>query len=65
MAIVVAGAAVNIIFGLLVYFLLIAISGNFVTKTIDTVSPDMPAAKAGIMSGDEIVEVNDKKVKLF
>lgn len=65
MAIVVAGATVNIIFGLLVYFLLVAISGNFVTRTIDTVAADMPAAKAGIMSGDEIVEVNNKKVKLY
>lgn len=65
MAIVVAGATVNIIFGLLVYFLLLAISGNYATKTIDSVAKDLPAARAGIEANDEIIKVNDKNCKLY
>lgn len=65
LAIVVAGATVNIVFGLIVYFLLLAISGNYATKTIESVAEDMPAALAGIEANDEIVEVNGEKVKLY
>lgn len=65
MAIVVAGATVNIIFGLLVYFLLIAISGTYGTRIIDTVTEGLPAYNAGICANDEIVKVNGKKVRLY
>ena len=36
MAIVVAGAAVNIVFGIIVYFILMSCTGTFVTNEINT-----------------------------
>lgn len=63
-AIVAAGGIVNIIFGLLVYFILLAVVGNFVSKTVDSVIENYGAANAGIISGDEIVSVNGKKVHI-
>ena len=61
-AIVAAGGLVNIIFGLLVYFVVIACMGNFSSKTVDTVTDGYNAKNAGILPGDEIVSINDKHV---
>lgn len=61
-AIVAAGGLVNIIFGLLVYFVLIACMGNFVSKNVDYLIEDYGAELAGIMPGDEIIEVNDRHI---
>lgn len=61
-AIVAAGGLVNIIFGLLVYFVVIACMGNFSSKTVDTVTDGYNAKNAGILPGDEIVSINDKYV---
>lgn len=62
-AIVAAGAIVNIVFGLLVYFSIVAISGNFYSTTVDHTLDDYAAKNYGIVAGDKIVKVNDKKVK--
>ena len=35
---------------------------SFLTTTVGYVEPESPAAKAGILPGDEIVSVNDRKV---
>lgn len=61
-AIVAAGGIVNIIFGLLVYFILIACIGDLSSRTVDTLVEDYGAEVAGILPGDEIVEINGKYV---
>lgn len=61
-AIVAAGGIVNIVFGLLVYFVVICCMGNFVSKTVDYTVDDYAAQAAGIMPGDEIVSVDGKHI---
>ena len=62
-AIVVAGATVNIIFGLLVYFVLMATSNTYVTNEISTVIDGYVAQKIGLQQNDKIVELDGKKIK--
>ena len=54
-AIVMAGGAVNIVFGLLVYFCLVSAVGGNVSQVIETMEKDYGAMQAGILSGDEIM----------
>lgn len=61
-AIVAAGGIVNIVFGLMVYFLLIGCIGNFASRDVETVVSNYAAEQAGILPGDEIIEVNGKHV---
>jgi len=63
-AIVMAGGAVNIVFGLLVYFCLVSAVGGNVSQVIETMEKDYGAMQAGILSGDEIVRINGKKVHM-
>ena len=63
-AVVLAGGLVNIVFGLLVYFILMASTGNYISTTIDTVVPDYAAEEIGINQNDQILEINGKKVRL-
>ena len=63
-AVVLAGGAVNIIFGLLVYFILVSTSGNYISTTIDTVIPEHAAETAGIEAGDKILKIDGKTVRL-
>ena len=62
-AIVAAGALVNIIFGLAVYFILIASSGVYVSNEVDSTINGYVAEELGICSGDKIVEIDNKKIK--
>ena len=48
MAIVAAGATVNIVFGILVYFIIMASIGNNVSTVVDSTMPDFAAEQAGI-----------------
>lgn len=61
-AIVSAGGLVNIVFGILVYFLVLLCIGNFSSTTIDNVLENYNAQEAGIMSGDKIVSINNKHI---
>lgn len=61
-AIILAGGIVNIIFGLIVYFVLIACVGNFLTNTVDYTLDNYPAQTVGIISGDKILSINNKKI---
>lgn len=61
-AIVAAGGLVNIIFGLVVYFVLIASIGNFASRHVDSVIENYGADLAGILPGDEIVEIDGKHI---
>lgn len=60
--IVAAGAIVNIIFALVVYFILAASSGTYVSNIVNTTIEGYPAEEIGIQSEDKIVEVNEDKI---
>ena len=62
-AIVVAGATVNIIFGLLVYFILMSTSNTYVTNEVNSVINGYVAQEIGIQQNDKIIELNGKKIK--
>lgn len=64
MAIIVAGGVVNIIFGLLVYFILMTATGNNSSLIVNELIPEYAAERYGILPGDEIIEVNDKKIRI-
>ena len=53
-AIVLAGGIVNIVFGLLVYFILVTSTGNYVSQKIEIVDDRYGAGIAGIEVGDEL-----------
>lgn len=63
-AIVAAGGLVNIVFGLFLYFILAISAGNYISTTIDTVTPGLAAAEAGINQNDTIIKMNGRKVRL-
>lgn len=60
--IVAAGATVNIIFGLIVYYILMASTGTFVTNEIDNVIDSYVAQNIGLQNGDKIVEIDSQKI---
>lgn len=62
-AIVAAGGLVNVFFGLLVYFALGAVTGNYISNTIQTITNDS-LQLAGIQAGDKILEINGKPIRL-
>ncbi len=62
-AIVLAGGIVNILFGLLVYFILVASIGNYTSQKVDIVDTRYGAYNAGIMENDEIVKINGKRIR--
>ena len=64
MGVLVAGGAVNIIFGIVVYFCLMACLGTSVTTIVDQTVENYAASEAGIVSGDKIVKINEHKVRL-
>ena len=62
-AVVAAGGLVNIIFALIVYFILMSCVGNNVSNVIDTVMPNYSAQIAGLQENDKIIEIDGKKIK--
>ena len=62
-AIVAAGAIVNIIFGLVVYFILMSTTSTYITNRIESVIDGYVAQEIGLQQNDEIIELNGKKVK--
>lgn len=63
-AIVAAGAIVNILFGLIVYFSVVAISGNFYSTTVLDIVDGYSAKDSGIIQGDKILKINNKKIRI-
>ncbi len=61
-AICAAGAIVNIIFAVVVYFIVMATSGVYISNVVDSTIPEYAAEQAGIQSGDVIAELNGEKV---
>lgn len=64
MAIIVAGGFVNIIFGLLVYFILMSSIGNNTSLVVDKTMPEYAAEQSGMLAGDEIIKINNKKINV-
>lgn len=62
-AIVLAGGTVNIIFGLLVYFVLVSSMGNYVSQKVEVVEDGYGASEAGIIANDEIIKINGKRIR--
>lgn len=63
LAIVVAGATVNIIFAIVIYFIISSISGTYLSNEVDNVINQYAAQKVGIQSEDKIIEINNNKIK--
>ena len=61
-AVVAAGGLVNIIFALLVYFVLLSFTGNNVSNYVDSVIPETSAQQVGLIEGDKILKVNGKTI---
>lgn len=61
-AICAAGAIVNILFAVVVYFIVMATSGVYISNVVDSTIPEYAAEQAGIQSGDIIVELNGEKI---
>lgn len=61
--IVSSGAVINIVFGLLIYFILTSSSGNFISQNIQSVEKGYPASTVGIEKGDKIIQINNKNIK--
>lgn len=59
-AIVAAGGLVNIVFALIIYFVLMASVGNNISTIIDYPMENTGAQTVGLQSGDKIVKINDK-----
>lgn len=62
-AIVAAGATVNIVFGLLIYFILMSTSNTYITNQIDSVINGYAAQEIGLQQNDIIIELDGHKIK--
>ena len=62
--ILLAGGGVNIVFGVLVYFILTTSTGNFVSTEIDKIVENSPAQRVFLEAGDKIVLANGKKIRV-
>lgn len=61
-AIVAAGGVTNIIFALIVYFVLISCIGNNISNIVDSTIANTDARLAGIETGDKIIRINGKRI---
>lgn len=62
-AIVVAGATVNIIFAIIIYFTITASSGTYISNQIDEILDGYVAQTVGLQVGDKIIEGNGQAIK--
>lgn len=64
--IVAAGPLANFLLPVLIFFFLFWISGSYLSPAkIGEVLPNSPAERTGLKVGDEILEINGKKIKSF
>ncbi len=64
-AIVLAGPAFNFLFAIFAYWLMFIIGVTGVKPMVGEIEPGTPAAIAGLMSGQEIVAINDKPTPIW
>ena len=58
-----AGAIVNILFGIIVYFILVStIAGPYISNEIDTTLDNFVAEEIGLQNGDKVIELANQKV---
>lgn len=62
--IVVAGAVMNLLLGLVLCVFVVAARGVVAVPVVSTVNPDSPAEAAGLMPGDRIVKINGHRIFL-
>jgi regulator of sigma E protease len=60
--VVIAGSAMNLILAIVILSIVLFVAG-MPTNMIKELSPDLPAVKAGLLPGDKIVQIDDKKIK--
>lgn len=60
--VLVAGTFVNLVFALILAFIVLALQGNFISNKIEYVKEDTNASKVGIVAGDEVYKINGKKI---
>lgn len=60
--VLVAGTFVNLVFALILAFIVLAVQGNFMSNEIDYVKEDSGASQAGIIAGDKVYKINGKNV---
>jgi regulator of sigma E protease len=65
MLIVAAGPVFNLVFPVLVFFIVLLGLSEHATSMVGSVEPGMPAAEAGIRPGDRIVAIEGQKIDLF
>ncbi len=63
MAIVLAGAVVNIIFAIVIYFSITATAGTYISNEIEEVLDGYAAKMATLQPGDKIIEGNGRTIK--
>lgn len=63
-AIVVAGAIINIILGLLVYFCLMTFYGFNASTIVENILPEFVEQQNVLQSGDKILKINNKKTRV-
>ncbi len=62
MIIMAAGAAMNLLTAVLIFFILLCMNGTDATTVIATVSEGSPAMEAGIEAGDRIIRIDDTEI---
>ncbi len=63
-AIVAAGAFVNIVFGIIVYFVLSLTSGYNISTTVASIIPEATENVSNIQIGDKITKIDGKKIRI-
>lgn len=63
-AIVAAGAIVNIVFGVVAYFILMAVSGVNSSTIIKQIVPEYASSQTVLQAGDEILMIDSKKTRV-
>ncbi len=63
-AIVLAGGCVNIIFGLLVYFILVSCQGGYISNEIEETISGYVAQEVGLKQGDKILKIDNQDIRL-
>ena len=63
--VLVAGAFMNILLGFVIYTLIFSFAPQIQTPVIENVIKDSPAAEAGLLPGDRIIEIGGSKVHIF
>ena len=63
-AIVSAGAIVNIVFAIIVYFILTFVAGYNISTTVSGIIPEAENNISTIQVGDKILEINNQKIRI-